>query len=117
MAEQHAAEDARRREEAELKNRADQVAYAAEKLLRESGDRLPSEVKLEIDNQAQAIRRALEQNDVAAIRSGLEALERAMQRAGEAVYGAPAGAAAGGGPGGGPGSAPPGTVEGEYREV
>ena len=100
MAEQHAAEDARRREEAELKNRADQAAYAAEKLLRERGHRLPSEVKLEIDNQAQAVR---------------EALERAVHRAGQVVYGAAAGTA-GGTPGRGPGT-PPGTVEGEYREV
>ena len=46
-AEQHASDDAQRREEAELRNRADNLAYAAEKLLRESGDRLPSELKLE----------------------------------------------------------------------
>ncbi len=111
-AEQHAAEDARRREEAELKNRADNLAYTAERLLRESGDRLPSDVKLEVESQAQTIRQALERNDVAAVRSGMEALERAMQRAGEAVYGA-AGAAASGGPKPGP----EGTVEGEYREV
>src|SRR4051794_2128221 len=115
-AEQHAAEDARRREEADLKNRADNLAYTAEKLLRESGDRLPSDVKMEIDNQVQTIRRALDQNDLSTMRNAMEALERAMQRAGEAAYGAPAGAAAGGGPGGGQGN-PPGTVEGEFREV
>src|SRR4029079_18051365 len=57
-AEQHASEDAKRREEAELKNRADNLAYAAEKLLRETGDRLPSGLKLELDNEAQAVRRA-----------------------------------------------------------
>src|SRR5262249_27207884 len=63
-AEQHAAEDRRRREEAELRNRADNQAYAAERMLRETGDRLPSDVKLEIENQVGVIRRALEQNDV-----------------------------------------------------
>src|SRR5205085_4697031 len=86
-AEQHAAEDARRREEADLKNRADNLAYTAEKLLRESGDRLPSDVKMEIDSQVQTIRRALDQNDLSTMRNAMEALERAMQRAGEAAYG------------------------------
>jgi molecular chaperone DnaK len=117
-AEQHASEDAQRREEVELRNRADNLAYAAENLLRESGDALPSELKLEIDNQAQAIRQALQRNDMSAIRSGVEALERALQQA-ESARGEPVGAAAGGGRGGGSGDdeTPPGTVEGEFREM
>jgi molecular chaperone DnaK len=117
-AEQHASEDAQRREEVELRNRADNLAYAAENLLRESGDALPSELKLEIDNQAQAIREALKRNDMSAIRSGVEALERALQQA-ESARGEPVGAAAGGGRGGGSGDdeTPPGTVEGEFREM
>ena len=110
---------AKRREEAELKNRADNLAYAAENLLRESGDALPSELKLEIDNGAQATRQALQRNDMSAIRSGLEALERALQQAESARE--PVGAAAGGGGRGGSGSGddetPPGTVEGEFREM
>jgi molecular chaperone DnaK len=97
-AQEHAAEDARLREEAELRNRADNLVYAAEKLLSQSGDQLPSDVKLEVDNQAQAARRALESNDMNALRSATESLERAMERAQ---------AAAGDGD----------SVEGEYREV
>jgi molecular chaperone DnaK len=121
-AEQHASEDARRREEAELKNRADNLAYAAEKLLRDTGDRLPSELKLELDNEAQAVRRALDQNDMAALRSAVPALESAMERAASAPAAEPVGAAAGGGRGGGGGGGggdepPPGTVEGEFREM
>jgi molecular chaperone DnaK len=118
-AQQHAAEDAQRREEAELKNRADNLAYAAEKLLRENGDRLPSELKLELDNGAQAVRRALEQNDVAALRSAVPSLETAMERAASAATAEPVGAAAGGGRGDGGGGEepPPGTVEGEFREM
>ena len=58
-AEQHAAEDARLREQADLKNRSDNLAYTAEKMLRESGDRLPSDVKLEVEDQIQAVRQAL----------------------------------------------------------
>ncbi len=116
-AEQHATEDATRREEVELKNRADNLAYTAERVLRESGDGLPSELKLEIDNQAQALRQALERDDIAAIRSALEALERAMEQVAAAPT-EPVGAAAGGGRGGGnDDEPPPGTVEGEFREV
>jgi molecular chaperone DnaK len=118
-AEQHASDDAQRREEAELKNRADNLAYAAEKLLRDSGDRLPSELKLELDNGTQAVRRALDQNDMAALRSAVPALESAMERAASAPAQEPVGAAAGGGRGGGGGGdePPPGTVEGEFREM
>jgi molecular chaperone DnaK len=113
-AEQHASDDVQRREEAELRNRADNLAYAAEKLLRESGDRLPSELKLDLDNGAQAVRRALDQNDMAAIRSAVPALEGAMERAASAATPEPVGAAAGGGGGEEP---PPGTVDGEFREM
>jgi molecular chaperone DnaK len=117
-AEQHAGDDARRREEAELRNRADNIAYAAERLLRESGDRLPSDLKLELDNQVQAVRRALDGNDVAALRSGADALERLMERAAEAAQRQPVGAGTGGRGGGqGDDGSPPGTVEGEYREL
>ena len=124
-AEQHASEDAQRREEAELRNRADNLAYAAEKLLRENGDRLQSELKLELDNGAQAVRRALDQNDAAALRSAVPALETAMERAASAAAPEPVGAAAGGrggasggsGGSGGDEEAPPGTVEGEFREM
>jgi molecular chaperone DnaK len=119
-AEQHASDDAQRREEAELKNRADNLAYAAEKLLRESGDRLSSELKLELDAAAQAVRGALDRNDMAALRSAVPALDRAMERAASAPAAEPVGAAAGGGgrvDGGGPDEPPPGTVDGEFREM
>jgi molecular chaperone DnaK len=119
-AEQHASDDAQRREEAELKNRADNLAYAAEKLLRETGDRLSSELKLELDNAAQAVRQALDQNDMAALQSAVPALDRAMERAASAPAAEPVGAAAGGGgrgDGGGGDEPPPGTVDGEFREM
>jgi molecular chaperone DnaK len=111
-AEEHAADDARLREEAELKNRADNVAYSAERLLREEGERLPSDLKLEIENQTQALRQALEQNDIPSVRRSFEMLEGALQRA------QPVGAATGGnGQAGGQDTSSEGTVEGEFREV
>jgi molecular chaperone DnaK len=117
-AEEHSADDARRRAEVDLRNRADNLAYAAEKVVREQGDQLASELKMEIDNGAQAVRKALDQNDMDALRSATEALERAMERA-ETERAAPVGAAAGGERSGGAGEAgsDDGTVEGEYREV
>ena len=93
-AEQHAAEDAQRREEVELRNRADNLAYAAERTLRESGDSLPSELKLQIDDLVQTIRRALDSRDVAAARTATEPWSRRWPRAAEAPQ--PVGAAAGG---------------------
>jgi molecular chaperone DnaK len=121
-ASQHASEDSQRREEVELLNRADTVAYAGERLLRESSDSLPSELKLQIDDLVGTIRRALDARDVAAARTATDALESAMARAAEAPQ--PVGAAAGGrggrgGGGGGDGNddSGDGSVDAEFREV
>ncbi|MCX6020471.1 MAG: molecular chaperone DnaK, partial [Chloroflexi bacterium] len=117
-AQQHAAEDTRKREEVVLHNRADQAAYSAEKMLRESGDRMPAETRQQIEQHIQVVRQSLERNEPAAMRNSMEALQQAMQRAGEAVYG---GAQSQGGeaqpqPGGEP-HRDDGVVEGEFREA
>jgi molecular chaperone DnaK len=116
-AEQHAAEDARRREDVDLKNRADTAAYTAERVLRESGNVMPSDVKLEIDGLIQEIRRGLAQNDLKTVRSAMETLERAMQRAGEAAYASAGAAGRGSTSSGGGQSGPSSSVEGDYREI
>jgi molecular chaperone DnaK len=126
-AEQNAAADQRRREEADLRNRADNLAYQAERELRETGDRMPSEVKLALEDRIQAVRRALEGGDTGSLRSATEALEQALRRAMESAQQTPVGAAAGGrergGPSGSDGGAsgsdggPQDSVEGEFREV
>ncbi|HEX3721517.1 MAG TPA: molecular chaperone DnaK [Nitrolancea sp.] len=106
----HAAEDQRRKEEAELKNRADSMVYAAERFLREPNDQLPSDAKLGLENQLQSTRQALERDDVTAIRSAVDALEEALRRAGEMAH-ATAGEA---------GNAPPPedeAAEGQFRET
>ncbi len=117
---QHASEDSQRREEVELLNRADTVAYAAERTLRESSDSLPSDLKLQIDDLVQTIRRALDSRDVASARTATDALESALARAAEAPQ--PVGAAAGGGRGGGgdrggSDDGGEGSVDAEFREV
>jgi molecular chaperone DnaK len=121
-AEQHSEEDRRRREEIDLRNNADSLAYTAERTLNEYGDKVPSDVKDEVNGKIAAVRSALQSGDVNTIRSATDDLSRSLQRIGQSVYGA-AGAGAAGQPGGAgdqPGggqSGPEGTVEGEFREV
>ena len=118
-AEMHAQEDRQRKEEIELRNRADSLAYQAERTLRDVGDKVSDGVRSEVEDKVKAVRDALSSNDVNRMRSAADDLERAMQRIGQDVYGqAGAGAA---GPDGTQGGSTPGsdsgTVEGEYREV
>jgi molecular chaperone DnaK len=123
-AEQHAAEDARKREEVEARNMADTLVYTAEKTLREHGDKVPEDVRQEVEGKIAAVRSALQGGDTSRITSSSQELSAAMQKVGQAVYQAtgtpPPGE--GGTPGSqdGPGAeAPPegGTIEGEFREV
>jgi molecular chaperone DnaK len=115
-AEQFAQEDRRRKEEVEERNRADSLAYQAEKTLRDMGDKVSSGLRAEIEERVKDVRAALAGDDVTRMRSASEELERAMQRIGQEIYGqAGAGAGATGGTSSGPDD--PGTVEGEYREV
>jgi molecular chaperone DnaK len=128
QAELHATEDQARREEIESRNRADNLAYAAEKLVRESGDKIPEDLRTQVENATKELREALTANDTARIGTAVTALETAMQAAGQAVYSAQEQAEDGAAPSGTPGAAggqpgsqgpqgPGGTVEGEFREV
>jgi molecular chaperone DnaK len=126
-AEVHAEEDRGRREEIELRNQADTLAYTAEKTLREQGEKVPDEVKSEVEEKVKAVRDALQGQDSEAVRQAVAALGESMQKIGAAMYGEPGAEGdpeAAAGPGGeapeeGEGEAKPeeGTVEGEYREV
>src|SRR6266568_4348340 len=120
-AEAHAAEDAQRREEIEVRNMSDSAHYQAEKMLREQGDKMPEQLRVQVAEKSSAVKRALDANDLEAMKTAMEELQQAMMAVGQAVYGS----GAPGEPGepgqgpngqGGPGS-PSGTVEGEYREV
>src|SRR5438552_5585048 len=121
-AEEHAEDDRRRREEIEIRNHADSAHYQAEKLLRDEGDKMPEQVRIQVAEKSSAVKRALDANDPEAMKTALEELQQAMMAVGQAVYGAGEGAAPsepsepGANGQGGPGS-PSGTVEGEYREV
>ncbi|HXF50463.1 MAG TPA: molecular chaperone DnaK [Dehalococcoidia bacterium] len=117
-AELHAEEDRRRREEIELRNQADSLAYTAEKTLREHGDKIPANLKDEVNGKVAAVRSALQSNaPIDQVRAAMQELSLAMQRVGEAVYGAPGAAGAAPSEGAEGGGAEEGTVEGEFREV
>ena len=116
-AELHAAEDSRRREEIELRNGADSLAYSAEKTLRDNAEKVPADLKTEVEGKIEAVRTALAGTDGAALQSATDELNVAMQKIGQAVYGAQGGPDGAEGPGPEAGPTPEGTVEGEFREV
>ena len=118
-AEQHAAEDAKRKDEVEVRNSADSLAYTAEKTLRDHGDKIPADVKQETDTKIASVKSALQGQDVNAIRNAMQELSQAMQKVGASVYQQPGQPPPSGEEPGGeePGGGEEGTVEGEFREV
>ncbi len=114
--EMHAAEDARKKEEAELKNSADNLAFSTEKTLREQGDKIPSPLKQEVEGKLQALRTALQGKDIEPVRRAMAELSQAVQKIGAAVY-QQAGTPPPGGEPPGQTKPPEGTIEGEFREV
>jgi molecular chaperone DnaK len=114
-AEMHAAEDRQRRDEIETRNSADSLAYSAEKTLRDNEDKVPADLKTEVEGKIAAVRAALQGSELSAVQAAVNELNASLQRIGEAVYGAQPGAAPEGAPEGG--ESPEGTVEGEFREV
>src|SRR5512143_3450137 len=121
-AEAHAQEDLRRKELIEARNHADNTAYAAEKALRDFGDKVPAEVKSEIESKVAELRSKSQSEDVDAIKASTEALGQALQKVGAAVYdkagpqaGAPSGEPGSGSPGENPNPGPD-VVEGEVKD-
>ena len=108
-AESHAEDDKKRREEIETRNRADQAVYAAEKMLADTGDKLPADDKTAVQAAVDGLKTAMSGSDAAAISTAMDQLTQAQHKAAEALYkqgaaapGADAGAAPGGSAGAGP---------------
>jgi len=116
-AELYAEEDRRRREDIELRNQADSMAYMAEKTLHEQGDKVPAELKGEVEARVKAVRDALQGSDTEAVRRAVGELSDTMQKIGAAVYGQAGSPPPGAEGAEGEGGPEEGTVEGEYREV
>ncbi len=85
-AESHADEDSRKKDEVEAHNRADQTAYAAERMIADAGDKLSQEVKEPVEAAITALKTANEGADVEAINAAIEALNTAQHKAAEELY-------------------------------
>ncbi|MBF4460266.1 molecular chaperone DnaK [Pseudoclavibacter sp. RFBJ3] len=87
-AEEHAEEDKKRREGAEQRNIAETTVYQVEKVLTENDDKLPADVKNEVQGDVDALKTALAGDDDAAVKSALDKLNTSQTKLGEAIYAA-----------------------------
>jgi molecular chaperone DnaK len=123
-AEAHAEEDLNRKELIEARNAADNAAYAAEKALREFGDKIPGDLKSNVEDHVAKVREVMDSEDVESIKSATEALNEVIQQIGAAAYqqaGPEVGTPGEGEPEGGTESTPDDeeedVVDGEFRNV
>ncbi|CAN5319580.1 molecular chaperone DnaK [soil metagenome] len=85
-AEEHAAEDKARRETAEVRNTAEQLAYSTDKLLKDNAEKLPDDVKTEVQADVDALKSALAGEDEAALKTAFDKLSESQQKIGQALY-------------------------------
>jgi molecular chaperone DnaK len=121
-AEEHAAEDKKRKELAEAKNHADSLIHQTEKNVAEYGAKVPAADKAAIEAAAESLREALKEENVEAIQQRTQALMQASMKLGEAMYKAQAdeaASAAEGGADGGTGAqaSDEGIVDADFEEV
>lgn len=123
-AEVHAADDLKKKDEVEARNTADTLVYTAEKTIREHGDKVPADVKQQVEGKIAAVRSAMQGQDISYLRRTVQELSEVLQKVGASVYQQPGAPPPGGeappppegqGPAGG--KPDEGTVEGEFREV
>jgi molecular chaperone DnaK len=112
-AESHADDDKKRREEIEARNRADQAVYAAERFIKDTGDKLSAADKSAVEAAAESLRKAIDANDAAGINRAMEELNQAQHKAAASLYQQASSAGPGGGPTpGGGGNADAGAAAG-----
>ena len=85
-AESHAEEDRKRREEAEIRNQADALVFQTEKFLEENGDKVPADAKSNVEEPLAELKKALEGEDLEAIKNAVEKVGVASQALGAALY-------------------------------
>ena len=86
--EEHAAEDKKRREEADTRNAAEGLVYQIEKLIKENDEKLPEDVKTSVQADVDALKTALAGDDIEAVKTALDKLNESQQKLGEAIYAA-----------------------------
>ncbi|MBO0688773.1 MAG: molecular chaperone DnaK [Candidatus Dormibacteraeota bacterium] len=120
-AETHAAEDRKHREEVEIRNQADQMVYEAEKTIRENEDKIPEDVKTEVQTKMQAVRDAM-QGDAATLRQAMDDFNTSLAKVGQHIYQQAGSTPGGSGESGsqegeGPAKDDDDVVDADYREV
>jgi molecular chaperone DnaK len=85
-AEEHAAEDKKRREEQETRNSAEQLVYQTEKLMKDNDDKLPEDVKSSVQADVDALKSALAGEDFDAVKTAFDTLVQSQQKLGEEIY-------------------------------
>jgi molecular chaperone DnaK len=110
-AESNAEDDRQRKEKIEVRNTADNMVYSAEKLLKDHADKIPAEVKTEVETNITRVKASLEKDDVDMIRAATENLGQVVQKIGGSMYDSS-------NPQAGAGKAPPSgdVVDGEVKE-
>ncbi len=119
QAEQHREKDRQRQETVEARNAADSAVYSTEKLLKEQGDKIPEENKTQVKAKVETLKKALEGDDINAIRQATAELSGAVQELGASMYedAGPPPPPQGEGPGAGPADEGEDVIEGEFSEA
>jgi molecular chaperone DnaK len=85
-AEANAEEDKQRREEVEVKNTAESLVFQTEKFLSDNADKIPADAKANVDGPLDELKKAIEANDIAAMKAATDKLAQASQTLGAAMY-------------------------------
>lgn len=104
-AEKYAEEDHARREAAESRNQGEQLVYQTEKFLTDNADKVPGEIKTEVEAAVAELKEKLKGEDTAEIRTATEKVAAVSQKLGQAMYADAQGAQAAGGASAGAGEA------------
>ena len=85
-AEEHAAEDKKRREEADVRNQAEQAVYSTEKLLKDEADKISEETREAVQKDVDAVKEALKGDDIEAVKTAMAALSESGMKIGQEIY-------------------------------
>ena len=118
-AESHVEDDRRRRELVELRNHADQLVYATEKLVKEQASAISEATRKAVEEKIEALKKVLQTDDISQLRAAIEALNQEAQKIGVEMYGKGGASAAAPPPGSSDsgGSSEPGVVDADFEDV
>ena len=85
-AEEHAAEDKKRREEADVRNQAEQAVYSTEKLLKDEADKISEETREAVQKDVDAVKEALKGDDIEAVKTAMATLSESGMKIGQEIY-------------------------------